>query len=246
MPALSADAVQHYRTHGYVTPIEVMPEEEATALLDELLAIEAAQVAAGGGVWEARDYRPWERADHPLRAWAERIVRDDRVLDAVASVLGPDVFVKNPDPGQTIGWHLDTAETGPDTDGMLTAWFALTKATRRNGCLRFSSGTHARQIPHGPTDKHHLTLSREAVAHLQREDMVSNTLRPGQMSLHHIRLAHCSGPNLTPNRRIGFVMRFMNASVSPESAEAGTAVPMRGAQLGRFERRDVFPMTWTE
>ena len=35
------------------------------------------------------------------------------------------------------------------------------------------------------------------------------TTKAGQISLHHIRAAHASSPNTTPNRRIGLAIRYI-------------------------------------
>jgi len=39
------------------------------------------------------------------------------------------------------------------------------------------------------------------------------TLRPGEMSLHHLRLVHGSPPNPSNARRIGFVIRHIPTDV---------------------------------
>jgi non-haem Fe2+, alpha-ketoglutarate-dependent halogenase len=45
------------------------------------------------------------------------------------------------------------------------------------------------------------------------------TLRPGEMSLHHVRLVHGSPPNPSNDRRIGFAIRYIPTSVAQLAGE---------------------------
>lgn len=252
--SLSDEQVRHFWDRGYVSRIPILSPDEAATQFAELERREAAAVEAGGGTWEPRDYRPWEHDEHPLWDWADALVRHPVLLDAVESILGPDilvrnadVFVKNAKVRRGIGWHTDTAEKGADADRMLTVWLGLTPSTVKNGCLRFSAGTHRIDIPHGPTDKHHLTLNKQAVAHLDPEATVHNVMMPGEASFHHFRTVHGSGPNRTRERRVGFVVRYMSPEITPETAESGVATLVRGEDTtGNFMLKERFPMTWTD
>jgi ectoine hydroxylase-related dioxygenase (phytanoyl-CoA dioxygenase family) len=145
-----------------------------------------------------------------------------------------------------IGWHIDTAERGEDTNGMLTAWLGLTASTKQNGCLAFSAGSHDIEIPGGPKDKYTLTLTREAQSHLDPAATVLNEMAPGMASLHHFRMIHASGPNRSDARRVGFVVRYMRPDVSQATAESGQATLVRGSdRVGNFSLKPRFPMTWT-
>src|SRR6185437_15149748 len=56
---------------------------------------------------------------------------------------------------------------------------------------------------------------------------VTLTLEPGEMSLHHVRLVHGSPPNTSPDRRIGFAIRYIPTSVSQIAGE-DSATLVRG------------------
>ena len=45
------------------------------------------------------------------------------------------------------------------------------------------------------------------------------TLRPGEMSLHHVRLVHGSPPNPPNDRRIGFAIRYIPTDVAQFAGE---------------------------
>ena len=60
-------------------------------------------------------------------------------------------------------------------------------------------------------------------------------LRPGEMSLHHVRLVHGSPPNPSADRRIGFAIRYIPTSIYQlEGTDSATLV--RGSdRYGHFE-----------
>ena len=53
-------------------------------------------------------------------------------------------------------------------------------------------------------------------------------LRPGEMSLHHVRLVHGSPPNPSADRRIGFAIRYIPTSLRQLEGE-DSATLVRGA-----------------
>ena len=62
------------------------------------------------------------------------------------------------------------------------------------------------------------------VDHSQRRII---TLRPGEMSLHHVRLVHGSPPNPSNDRRIGFAIRYIPTGVAQLAGE-DSATLVRG------------------
>jgi ectoine hydroxylase-related dioxygenase (phytanoyl-CoA dioxygenase family) len=153
---------------------------------------------------------------------------DTRILDAAESILGPDLmiwgveyFIKEPGARKIVSWHQDLTYWGMvGTDHEVTAWVALSPATVESGCMTFVPGSHRRTIvPHIDTFAADNLLSRgqEIAVEVDEAEAVPVVLRPGQMSLHHGRLFHASGPNVTDDRRIGFVVRF----IRPDTPKAG-------------------------
>jgi hypothetical protein len=54
------------------------------------------------------------------------------------------------------------------------------------------------------------------------------TLMPGQMSLHHGRMFHASGPNTSDDRRIGLAIRYVTPGVRQQVGVRDYAMPARG------------------
>jgi non-heme Fe2+,alpha-ketoglutarate-dependent halogenase len=251
---LSPDDIEGYWKRGYAHRVPVLSQEEVIHYLDRLNALQAAEVERQGGTWWPRDYRPWDHPDHPFADWLSELARHPKILDAVEGILGPnilvrnaDIFVKIPGVSRGIGWHVDTAEQGSDTDCMLTAWIGLTESTQRNGCLQFSAGSHRQEIPDGPKDKHTLTLTKTAVKSLNPAATVLNLMDPGMMSMHHFRMVHRSMNNYTDIPRVGFVVRYMSTAISQATAESGRATLVRGSDsYGNLALKDSFPMSWSQ
>ena len=89
---------------------------------------------------------------HKLSAAAERALHAPKIVDALTSVIGPNVkamqsmlFIKTEGkPGQA--WHQDEFFI-PTRDRSLTAtWIALDDATVENGCLWVLPGSHRRGV----------------------------------------------------------------------------------------------------
>jgi ectoine hydroxylase-related dioxygenase (phytanoyl-CoA dioxygenase family) len=78
--------------------------------------------------------------------------------------------------------------------------------------MQVMPGTHLLdQIPHKDTfsKDNLLTRGQEIAVKVDQSKAVSLELRPGEMSLHHVRIIHGSPPNSSPKRRIGFAIRYI-------------------------------------
>ncbi|HEY5978215.1 MAG TPA: phytanoyl-CoA dioxygenase family protein [Microlunatus sp.] len=96
---------------------------------------------------------------HKLSAAAERALHTPKIVDALVSVIGPNVkamqsmlFIKTEGkPGQA--WHQDEFFI-PTRDRSLTAvWIALDDATIENGCLWVLPGSHRRGVLYPARDQ---------------------------------------------------------------------------------------------
>ena len=60
-------------------------------------------------------------------------------------------------------------------------------------------------------------------------EAVDACLRPGEASIHHIKLVHGSGVNESDGRRIGIAVRYMAASVEQNLATRDSVTLVSGA-----------------
>lgn len=232
---LSASDVESYHTNGYLCPIDVLSNEEVSRNRNALETLEREHDGKlPRRIGEYLRISAYLATDVPLR-----IARDPRVLDKVESILGPDIlmwsceyFIKEANSRQIVSWHQDLTYWGMDgSDHEVTAWVALSPANAESGGMRFVPGSHKESlVPHEDTFDENNLLSRgqEIAVDVDEEDAIVAALEPGQMSLHHGRLFHASGPNTSNDRRIGLVIRYIRPDTPANGANKDFAMLMRG------------------
>ena len=211
---LSQEAVARYERDGYHFPLQVVPAEEAAAIRADVEVAERHFAARG----ERLRHRP-----HLLVTALDRLIRNDALLDAVEALLGPDIlcwtslfFTKEARDPAFVSWHQDSTYWGLSSTEVATAWVALSPSTVESGAMRVVPGSHKlEQIAHRDTyDEHNLLTRGQAVERpVDEATAVDVVLRPGEASLHHVRLIHGSGPNRSGERRIGFAIRYIPTHV---------------------------------
>jgi non-heme Fe2+,alpha-ketoglutarate-dependent halogenase len=237
MARLLEAAVAHYREHGYYAPIRVMSAGEVAGVRRRLEAYEAAHGVLKGSM---------RHKSHLLFTWLDDLIRHPAILDAVESVIGPDIlcwsstfFIKEArDPG-FVSWHQDSTYWGLEPADIVTAWVALSESTAENGAMRVIPDTQKlEQIVHRDTfaADNLLTRGQEIAVDVDEGKAVMLALQPGEMSLHHVRLIHGSDPNPSGKRRIGFAIRYLPTRVRQVVGTRDSATLVRGVdRFGNFE-----------
>jgi non-heme Fe2+,alpha-ketoglutarate-dependent halogenase len=160
--SLSEQEVKTFWEQGFIGPFKVMDEDEMTsvwrterlALMDRSNAIYTEEWAVSGNT----NISNYDR--HMDNDFLADLIMSRRIVDRVASVLGPDVlcwrtefFPKYPGDEGT-DWHqADTFANAsgkpqivwPEDSGFggtITVWTAFTEATTENGCLQFIPGSY--------------------------------------------------------------------------------------------------------
>ena len=208
---LSDEQVSTYRQKGFHFPLRVLSAEEARGYRDRLEAHERATGAPIAGNMRHKV--------HLLFTWANQLARHPAILDAVEDVIGPDIlcwstsfFIKEAHSPSFVSWHQDATYWGLSTDDVITAWVAFADAPVESGAMKFWPGSHLRnQLEHRDTFDRDNLLSRgqEIAVDVPEGEGVDVALKAGEMSLHHVLLAHASGPNTTGDRRIGLAIRYI-------------------------------------
>ena len=139
-------------------------------------------------------------------------------------------FIKEANNPAFVSWHQDSTYWGLSTPDVVTAWVALTPSNHANGAMTFIPGTHkSDQLEHRDTfaKNNLLTRGQEVAVDVDESEAVTIELRPGEISLHHVRLVHGSPANPSNDRRIGFAIRYIPTSVSQVAGE-DSATLVRG------------------
>ncbi|HEY7040124.1 MAG TPA: phytanoyl-CoA dioxygenase family protein [Methylomirabilota bacterium] len=229
MPTLSPDAVAQYRRDGFYFPVRVFSGDEALGYRRRLEDVERAHGGPLGG--ELR------HKGHLLFTWLNALIRHPRILDAVEDVLGPDLlcwsssfFIKEARDPAFVSWHQDATYWGLSEPDVLTAWVAFSESSVESGAMRMIPGTHRAQVAHRETFARDNLLSRgqEIMVEVDEARAVDVVLRPGEMSLHHVRMFHGSPPNRSAGRRIGYAIRYVPTHVRQLSEVRDTATLVRG------------------
>ncbi len=228
---LDKDLARNYRRDGFVFPLFALADSEVAILRTKLEELEALH---GGKLPSDLNRKP-----HLLLTWLNDLIRDPRILDPVAEILGPDIlcwgsgfFIKNPHDKARVTWHQDSTYWGLSSPDVVTAWVAFTPSITANGCMRVVPGTHTlQQLPHEDTFAPDNLLSRgqEIAVEVDESRAVDVVLEPGNMSLHHVLLVHGSESNNSELRRIGFAIRYLPTYIRQLSGFADSATLVRGS-----------------
>ena len=235
MPKILTQAqIDQFWRDGCVFPVRVMPQADALELRRRLETFEQDN---GGPLKGALRHK-----SHLLFTWLGDLVRNDRIVDAIEDLYGPNLlcwttnfFIKEARNPAFVSWHQDSTYWGLDKPDVVTAWVALTPSNKANGAMEFIPGSHTRdQIPHRDTfaKNNLLTRGQEVAVEVDESKAVAITLEPGEISLHHVRLVHGSPPNPSDDRRIGFAIRYIPTSVAQVAGE-DSATLVRGVDAHR-------------
>ena len=227
---LNAERQQSYHEDGVLFPLDVLGPAEIEAACDVVCRIET--------------------LDEPLRSMLLKhkthlasktlcdLVATPAIVDVVEDLLGPDILVwgagffnKPARSSVYVSWHQDATYWGLEPPDIVTAWVALTPSTVESGCMRVAPGTHRQPVmANRETFAAGNLLSRgqEIAIEIDETRAVNVELQPGQMSLHHVLIAHNSEPNRASWPRIGFVIRYIGGHVRQTGAAKDSATLVRG------------------
>ncbi len=242
MPAsLSSQQVSQYRQDGFLFPIDCLTPEEVRYYRGCLEDFERDQGDTFG-----RLPNLVRSKSHLLFTWMDALVRHPKVLDAVESLIGPNILIyhltswlKEPNDPSHVSWHQDGTYFALEPYEQITAWIALTDATPEMGCIKIIPGSQViGQRPHRDTATPGNLLSRgQTIDHpLDYTKYVMMPLQAGQVSLHHTHIVHSSDPNRTNQRRIGIGVSYIPTHCRLMNDVRVTAALVRGRdEYGHFD-----------
>lgn len=241
---LTSDEVAAFRRDGYHLKRRAITPAHAA---DCRARIEAMEAALG----EDCNVRMKIKA-HLVSPWMVDLARHPLILDAVESLLGPDIllfgssmFAKAARSEKFVSWHQDSAYYGLAPNDSVTAWLAFTPSHRGNGCLRVMPGSHLGiDYEHDETyDPQNLLARGQTIRGLDDDKAVDLELEPGEFSIHHVRTAHGSLGNPSEDRRIGLAFFYIGAHVASTLGRR-TALGVRGRD--DFGHWDTDPLPRTD
>lgn len=242
MPAsLSARQIAQYQHDGFLFPIDCLTPEEVRHYRGCLENFEREQGDTFG-----RLPNLVRSKSHLLFTWMDDLVRHPKVLDAVESLIGPNIllyhltsWLKEPGDGAHVSWHQDGTYFGLEPYEQITAWIALTDATPEMGCIKIIPGSQViGQRPHKDMATPGNLLSRgQTIDHpLDYTKYVMMPVSAGQISLHHTHIVHSSDRNQTQERRIGIGVSYIPTHCRLMTDARVSAMLVRGRDdYGNFD-----------
>ncbi len=221
-----------YERDGYYFPLNAIASDQALDYGRRIQAIAESDYADQLG------NRGQINQLHVVSPFVNEIIRSPGILDAVETVLGPNilvwgtsVFLKPSHSPGFVSWHQDLTYWGLSNQQEIAVWLALGPVSRNNGCMRFIPGSHKLgQKPHRDVSdaSNILTRGQHVDIGIDESQAVHAELAPGQASLHHGHLFHCSGANNTDQPRIGMVINYISTSVHQSASKVDFAMLVRG------------------
>lgn len=235
---LTRESIEKFEKDGYLAPIRVLSEAQASQIRQKL---ETYEKNSGGPITGVYRFKL-----HLLFQWADALIRNNNVLDAVEDILGPNIlcwntnlFVKEPGDTKFVAWHQDSPYQGMSESTGVAAWVALAPSTVENGALQVIPGSHRLgDVSHTETSDEHnmLTRHQKIAVDVNEDDARHLLLKPGEMSLHHTRIFHASAPNTSNDRRIGLSIRYIPTHIRQIAGSHETAALVRGVdEYGHYE-----------
>ena len=227
---LSREQVNQYHNSGFVSPVDVLTQDEIKQSINE---IENFEEETGHPI----DF-PHKSRCHQLFAWADYLVHHPKILDAVEDVIGPNIlcyhatlWVKPKQSNSFVRWHQDGTYFFLDPAKHITAWVALTIADEEAGCMQVIPGSHKNDFFDHNDDANPdnmIPRGQGLAIEVETETAVGMPLQAGQMSLHHTKLFHASFNNMRNTRRIGFGISYIPTDVKDIGNTPANALLVRG------------------
>jgi non-heme Fe2+,alpha-ketoglutarate-dependent halogenase len=245
---LTDEQIEFYHREGYLYPLDGISKERCNELLDGVTRFED-EYGVNPGVFKLKGHLTMKET------WD--FVREPRILDIAEDLIGPNIlafasrfWIKPGSDGSFVSWHQDSAYFGCDPHDMVTCWVALTPANRGNGCMRSMPGSHKIGYEHdeshenapgdAPGEKKNLLGRGQTIRGLDESKAVHMELEQGQFSIHNERTAHASGPNNTPDVRIGYSFFLIPTHVK-STLERRPATLVRGVDEYGYWDTDPVP-----
>jgi non-heme Fe2+,alpha-ketoglutarate-dependent halogenase len=242
--SLTQAQVEHFRREGYAFPFDAVPAAEAASYVAKLDSYDA--------ILGEEAQKQLKIKAHVAAPWIVALARNKNILDAVESVIGPDIllfgtsmFSKKARDVRFVSWHQDAAYYGLDPQQEVTCWVGLTDADTENGCMRVMPGSHlGADAVHDETyDPQNMLGRGQTIRGIDDSKAVYMPVKAGQFSMHHERTIHGSMPNPSDRRRVGISFFYMPTHVRSTIGRR-TATLVRGTD--KYGHWDPEPMPKTD
>jgi ectoine hydroxylase-related dioxygenase (phytanoyl-CoA dioxygenase family) len=246
--SLSAEQREQYIAEGYIVIPSLLNKDDlagVTKAMSDKTSEIANDLFAAGKIPQLFEDEPFESRLARLfdnltdedflvygRGWRCRrpgyydIMSNPKVLDAVESLIGPEIFsnpVYNARPkvpkvaAGAVPWHQDKSYW-PDASAnpVITVWIPIVDANLVNGCLHIWPRTHKKKVLSFHAETYSGTGFTEIdEIHLKKLQSVPLPVAAGSAILFNDRCVHMSTPNNSQNVRWSVDLRYQPTSQDP-------------------------------
>ena len=226
---LSSDAVELFKTNGYVTLPNLLSDEQTDLLKQvakadhEMAALRTSRADGEGGSVDLVVRNELE--DNVYGA----IVRARPLVTAMETLLDDEVYhyhhkmiLKEPRVGGAWTWHQDYGywyNNGCLFPDMASCMIAVDRATSENGCLQVIKGSHRLgRVDHLKRGDQTGADQERVDAALERLELVHVNLEPGSAVIFHGNLLHRSDQNHSAHARWAFICCYNTRHNDPYKA----------------------------
>ena len=203
---------QSFYNDGYIYPLKAIEQNHAENIKKEYLSFY--------NTISSQSYRIENKTKtHLLFKWANDLVFNENIIQAVKKILGNDfvawnslIFLKPPNSNKFVSFHQDQNYWKIHMDKGLTVQIALSESTIENGCLQILPGSHKKNYEHYDKKDINNLLARGQEVELSDEEKLRKKniiLKPGEFCLFHGNLVHGSDINKSKDYRFLFSIRYL-------------------------------------
>lgn len=210
---LTRQQIEHFNLEGYIAPLALYDDHEATQQRDYLDGLLRQFLRDGRDPYDINEY-------HHLCQGIYDIVTHPRLLDYVEDLIGPDIvlwgshyFCKMPGDKRTVPFHQDAVYWPFRPAKAVTAWIAIDEVHPQAGPMCFLPASHLQGRLEWQRRSEEVVLELEVKNLDQFGDAHPLILKAGQLSLHTDLLVHGSAANSSSHRRCEFTARYVPSNV---------------------------------
>jgi ectoine hydroxylase-related dioxygenase (phytanoyl-CoA dioxygenase family) len=223
---LTSDQIRFFENKGYLSLDQLATREEVLEMKASIEDLFERRVGANEGAQE--DFLAGE--NHEVEKTAPQIMNPVNYLPALhrsrcfknalsiaKQVFGEDAsctcdlaILKKANVGTSTPWHQDEAFRDPTLEyHEMNIWVALQDVTVENGCLHYLPESHKSEVlEHGPPNNDPTSQALQCIGPFEKQNAVACEIPAGGCTIHHSRMLHSAGPNVSDRSRLAYIMIF--------------------------------------
>ena len=202
-----------YLKEGYLTKIKIFDKSYVKNIKAEYLS------------FLKRNNSLVDRIEHKTKThlyfpWANKIIFNNKILNTVEKILGPNffcwnslIFHKYPKSKTFVSIHQDQNYWKIKNNKALSIQIAISDSNKENGCLELLPGSHKKKfIHHDYIEKNNLLARGQSVMNkdFNHHKLVNIELEAGNAVMFHGNILHGSRPNKSNKHRVLFTIRYLS------------------------------------